>query len=370
MKERPYSKWHKNIRHRILKWFVPRLSCLPLTAGKTKKSVNDLKRHDKSLASGENVSLRNAWPVSRIVQGTGDRVVFPPKVVMEVKALACQLPCDRNLPFSRISSVDIAREAINSGIVASISGTTVWRWLSADAIKPWQYRSWIFPRDPDFAQKAARVLDLYKGTWKGKRLRPNDYVISADEKTSIQARNRNGLHTAPTYSRCQRIEFEYQRAGSLAYIAAWDVRRARIFGLCAESTGIEVYHRLVDLVMQQEPYRSANRVFWITDNGSSHRGQTSIDRLAQWYPNAIQIHTPVHASWLNQIEIYFSILQRKLLTPNDFADLKSLEHQLLAFQDHYEKIAKPFKWKFTKKDLYKILLKLSSNTADLKKMAA
>jgi hypothetical protein len=137
---------------------------------------------------------------------------------MEVKALACQLPYERNLPFSRLSSVDIAREAINSGIVASISGTTVWRWLSADAIKPWQYRSWIFPRDPDFAQKAGRVLDLYHGIWNGKRLRPNDYVISADEKTSIQARNRNGLHTAPASGRSQRIEFEYQRAGALAYI--------------------------------------------------------------------------------------------------------------------------------------------------------
>lgn len=289
---------------------------------------------------------------------------------MEVKALACQLPCERNLPFSRLSNADIAREAIESGIVASISGATVWRWLSADAIKPWQYRSWIFPRDPDFAQKASRVLDLYQGFWNGKRLRPNDYVISADEKTSIQARNRNGLHTATAAGHCRRTEFEYQRAGALAYIAAWDVRRAKLFGLCAESTGIEAYHRLVDLVMHQQPYRSANRVFWVTDNGSSHRGQTSVDRLAKWYQNAIQVHTPVHASWLNQIEIYFSILQRKLLTPNDFPDLKTLEQRLLAFQDQYENIAKPFKWKFTKKDLHRILTKLSSIPLQHEKLAA
>jgi hypothetical protein len=289
---------------------------------------------------------------------------------MEVKALACQLPCERNLPFSRLSNADIAQQAIESGIVASISGATVWRWLSADAIKPWQYRSWIFPRDPDFSQKASRVLDLYEGLWQGKRLRPNDYVISADEKTSIQARNRNGLHTATASARCQRVEFEYERAGALAYIAAWDVRRARIFGLCAQSTGIEAYHRLVDLVMMQEPYRSANRVFWVTDNGSSHRGQTSVDRLAKWYPNAIQVHTPVHASWLNQIEIYFSILQRKLLTPNDFPNLEILQQRLLAFQDHYESIAKPFKWKFTKKDLNRILRKLSSDPLQHEKLAA
>ena len=156
----------------------------------------------------------------------------------------------------------------------------------------------------------------------------------------------------------------------MAYIAAWDVQRAKVFGLCAKSTGIEVYHQLVDLVMQQEPYRSANRVFWVTDNGSSHRGQASVDRLAKWYPNAIQVHTPIHASWLNQIEIYFSIVQRKILTPNDFENLKTLEQHLMEFQVHYQKIAKPFKWKFTKKDLHKVLSKLSSYTLPGEKLAA
>lgn len=279
---------------------------------------------------------------------------------MEVKALACQLPCERNLPLSRLSHADIAREAVETGIVASISGATVWRWLSADAIKPWQYRSWIFPRDPNFSEKASRVLDLYQGIWNGKRIKPNDYVISADEKTSIQARNRNNRHLPPDSGRCQRIEFEYERAGAIAYMAAWDVRRAKVFGICTQSTGIESYHRLVDLVMKQEPYHSADRVFWITDNGSSHRGQTSVERLTQWYQNAIQVHTPVHASWLNQIEIYFSVIQRKVLTPNDFPDLAAVEQRLMDFQAKYESIAKPFKWKFTKKDLKEILNKVKS----------
>ena len=85
-------------------------------------------------------------------------------------------------------------------------------------------------------------------------------------------------------------------------MAAWDVRRARVFGQCEQTTGIDAYHRLVDHVMQQEPYRSAKRVFWVTDNGSSHRGSVSAKRLAQWYPHAVQVHTPVHASWLNQVE--------------------------------------------------------------------
>lgn len=157
------------------------------------------------------------------------------------------------------------------------------------------------------------------------------------------------------------VEFEYERAGAIAYMAAWDVHRAKVFGICTKSTGIESYHRLVDLVMEQEPYRSANRVFWITDNGSSHRGQTSVTRLTQWHPNAIQVHTPVHASWLNQIEIYFSIVQRKVLTPNDFPDLSSVENRLMDFQAYYEQIAKPFNWKFTKNHLLKMLGKIEKS---------
>ncbi|MCP4260868.1 MAG: IS630 family transposase, partial [Planctomycetes bacterium] len=205
---------------------------------------------------------------------------------MEIKALACEIPAKRQLPFSRLSHADIAQQAVNSGIVASISGATVWRWLSADAIKPWSYRSWLFPRDPDFAEKAGIVLDLYHGIWEGKPLGANDYVISADEKTSIQARKRICAGTSPALHRKRRVEFEYERQGALAYIAAWDVHHAKLFGLCEKKTGIEPYHRLVDFVMRQEPYRSAKRVFWVTDNGASHRGKASIARLSQWYPNA------------------------------------------------------------------------------------
>ena len=359
MRGSPYKRWRRNIRHRIMKLFALKSFCTQPMALKTKKSANGLTCHVKSSASGVNGFLKNAWPVSKIAQGAAGHAVFPPKVVVEVKALACELPSQRNIPFSRLSHADIAREAVRSGIVASISGATVWRWLSADAIKPWLYRSWIFPRDPDFAEKAGRVLDLYQGVWEGKRLRPNDYVISADEKTSIQARNRKGLCTAPGPKRCRRVEFEYERCGALAYLAAWDVRRAKVFGLCEKKTGINAFHRLVDLVMQQDSYRSANRVFWVTDNGSSHRGQKSVERLSQWYPNAIQVHTPVHASWLNQIEIYFSVVQRKVLTPNDFSDLATLKQRLLDFQSRYEEIAKPFKWKFTREDLNRVLLNVS-----------
>jgi len=291
--------------------------------------------------------------------GAGGRVFFPPKVVVEIKALACAMPTERGLPFSRLSHDDIAREAVRRGLVASISGATVWRWLSADAIRPWSCRSWLFPRDPQLSEKAGRVLDLYHGLWEGAPLGPDDYVISADEKTQIQARRRIATGTPPAPGKARRVEFEYERGGTLAYLAAWDVRRAKLFGLCQPTTGIEPFRRLVHLVMRREPYRSARRVFWITDNGASHRGQASVERLALWSPNTILVHTPIHASWLNQIEIYFSVLQRKVLTPDDSADLAALEARLLEFQAYYEQIAKPFKWTFTRQDLRCLLQKLA-----------
>lgn len=301
-----------------------------------------------------------AW---RSDPGAADRAVFPPQVIVEIKALACELPSRLGLPFSRLSSTDITREAVLRGIVVAIGVATVWRYLHKDAIRPWTHRSWLFPRDPLFAEKAARVLDLYFGVFDGVPLGPDDYVISSDEKTSIQARHRRLIGVGPRPHQPRRVEFEYQRKGALAYLSAWDVHRAKLFGICETKTGIESYHKLVDLVMQQEPYRSAQRVFWITDNGSSHQGQSSVRRLPEWYPNAIQIHTPVHASWLNQVEIFFSILQRKVLTPNDFPNLESLETAILQFQDLYSAIGKPFTWKYTKDDLKETLSRIQAQRA-------
>ncbi|MDQ6775816.1 MAG: transposase [Actinomycetota bacterium] len=197
------------------------------------------------------------------------------------------------------------------------SASTIWRWLHEDAIKRWQTRSWIFPRDPRFAGKAGRVLDLDARTFEGKRLRPDEYVICADEKSQLQALGRRHATVPPGPGRAGLVEFEYRRGGTLAYMAAWDVRHANLFDRVEQKTGIVPFGRLVDEVMATEPYASARRVFWIVDNGSSHRGRASVTRMQDQYPAAQLIHLPVHASWLNQIELYFSIVQRKALTPND-----------------------------------------------------
>jgi DDE superfamily endonuclease len=268
-----------------------------------------------------------------------------------VVALACELPVQRAQPLSRYSTGELARVISANPTAPPVSRSTIWRLLDRHVLKPWRYRSWLFVRDPDFAAKAGRVLDLYAGMWEGQSLGPDDWVLSADEKTSIQARQRCHPSAPPGPGAAMRVEHEYGRGGALAYLAAWDVRAGGAIGRCETTTGKAAFGRLVDQVMAQEPYRSATRVFWIVDNGSSHRGETAAAALMARYPNLLLVHLPIHASWLNQIEIYFSIVQRKVLTPNDFADLAAVEDRLLAFEDLYNDTAVPFNWRFTRADL-------------------
>jgi transposase len=275
----------------------------------------------------------------------------------QVKAIACSPPADRDLPLARWSVSEITRQAVAEGVVTAISRATVARYLTADAIKPWQYRYWISPTDPEFAIKAGRVLDLYARTWQGHRLHDDEYVISADEKPGIQALRRRGAGpTRPGHPR--HVEFDYRRGGTLAYLAALDVHNARVIGHIDQTTGISPFTALVDKVMTVEPYASAKRVYWLVDNGSSHRGWTAAERLNQAYPNATMIHLPVHASWLNQIEIYFSILSRKALTGESFDNLEALTERILAFEHRYNQTAQPFNWRYTRADLNAYLTRL------------
>ncbi len=286
---------------------------------------------------------------------------FPAVAAAEVKAMACALPAETGVPLARWSCAELATEAVKRAVVEAVSASTVRRWLTEDAIKPWQYRSWIFPRDPDFATKAGRVLDLYDRRWNSRRLREDEYVISADEKSQLQALRRRHPDLPPSPGRIRRQEFEYRRGGTLAYLAAYDVHSGRVMGRCAPTTGIEPFTALVEQVMATEPYASARRVFWIVDNGSSHNGARSVERMRTAWPTAKLVHLPVHASWLNQVEIFFSIVQRKVVKPQDFPDLDVLSERLLAFQDRYNATAEPFDWRFTRKSLDRHLAKLAAH---------
>jgi transposase len=287
--------------------------------------------------------------------------VFAAEVVAQVKAMACQPPEQRQVPLARWSSAELAAQALSEGLVGSVSASTVRRWLAEDAIKPWQYRSWIFPRDKDFAVKAGRVLDLYERLWQGTELGDDEYVISADEKSQLQALSRCHPELAPAPRRARRVEFEYDRHGTLAYFGAYDVHRAQLIGRIAPTTGITPFTELVEQVMRTEPYASARRVFWIVDNGSSHAGQASVQRMSATWPTATLVHLPVHASWLNQIEIVFSVIQRKVIKPADFADLDALARRLREFEPRYNATATPFDWRFTRTDLTELCRRIDAH---------
>jgi hypothetical protein len=286
----------------------------------------------------------------RIIRAVAARPFFPPLDRALIQAMACEVVAETKEPLSRQSLADLARRA-RAAVSKKISRSTVWRMLHEAAIKPWQYEHWIFPRDPRFAEKAGPVLDLYAGAWDGQPLGPKEYVLSMDEKTSIQARGRCHEEMPPEPQQTRRIETEYERKGALQYLAAWDVHRGIVLGRCEAKTGIKPFGRLVDQVLKREPYDAATRLFFVVDNGSSHRGQTSVERMRRLDKRIILVHTPVHASWLNQVEIYFSIIQRKVLTPNNFPSLDAVRVRLALYEELSNRTSKPFTWKFTRQEL-------------------
>jgi hypothetical protein len=285
---------------------------------------------------------------------SGRPVIYGAKAQAQVVATVCQTLHERKLPLSRMSLADLHQVIIHEENLVHLSQSSLSRILHQHALKPWRYQYWLFPRDPDFVAKACVVLDLYAGFWEGQRLGPEEYLLSADEKT-IQVLARCHPSTLSSPGHLARVEFEYERLGTVAYHAAWDVFRARIFGLVVPTTCIVTFNQLIDQVMTQTPYQNSARTFWLVDGGRAHHPHTFPARLQAMYPNTVAVSLPVHASWLNQIEIYFSILQRKVLTPMEVTNQEMLTTRVLDFQDYYQERAKPFTWKFTAEDLKKRL---------------
>jgi transposase len=279
-----------------------------------------------------------------------------------VVALACQLPADTGVPLARWTGPELAAELAARGLASGpVSASSVLRILAENPVKPWRYQSWIFPRDPDFEAKATVILDLYQGFYQGKPLGPGDRVLSFDAKPSIQARSRIHATLPAAPGRPVRVEHEYVRHGALALLAGLDVRTGKVFASTPETTGIAPFMGLIGQVMTRPEYRDAPRVFIVADNGSDHRGKKAADRLRRAHPNAVMIHTPVHASWLNQVEIFFSVIQKKVISPNDFPSLEKLSETLLAFIDRYNQAAGPFSWKYTAADLKNLLRRISEH---------
>ena len=306
--------------------------------------LNQRKRFVQRRAEGAVAALQD-------LPRSGRPVVYSATQRALVTVTVCATLCEHDLPLSRFSVADLLRVVHRQASLAALSRSTLARYLRQDALKPWPYRYWLFPRDPEFVPRACVVLDLYAGFWEGQPLGPKDSVLSADEKSGLQILRRCHPSRPTRPGQVRQVEFEYERLGTLAYHVAWDVFRGRPWGQVVDTTSIATFNQLVDQVMQQEPYASDERVFWIVDGGCAHHRNTFPARLTGLYPNAIAVLLPLHASWLNQVELYFSIVQRKVLTPLEVADGVALTRRLLDFQAYYAEVAKPFTWKFTSADL-------------------
>ncbi len=238
--------------------------------------------------------------------------------------------------------------------------SSVYSMLKRNKLRPWLYRSWVHIRDPNFFEKAAVVLDLYHGFFNGVKLGIDEYILSADEMTQIQVLERM---VTPTHcGRKTRVDYEYKRHGTISLHAAINVLTGKVYYRFPKASNKKEFRELVRRIMKQEPFASAKRVFWVVDNGPCHHPSTFDAWLTKEFDGrAVAVHTPVHASWLNQIEIFFSILSRKALTPRDFKTYLSMMHVISSFIDERNVSAKPFKWKYTKEKLAELLEHLKSD---------
>ena len=276
-----------------------------------------------------------------------------PEVRAQATALACSRPREEGVPLARWSNAEIARRLIALGMVVSIAASTIGRWLVAEKIKPWRYHSWQHILDPQaFLERARPVLRLYarakdllkRGTW----------VVCVDEKTSIQARKRPQNPEPAISGHPVHVSHRYERKGALHLFAAFSVADGKVYGKCRlRKRFVDFQAFLLGTVIPEALRRGVSTLALIMDNSTTHAPKQLEHWLqeqieSQGWALDIQVYwLPVNASWLDQIEIWFSILQRKLLQPNHFERLGSLKLTLMDFIAYYNETAKPIKWSYT-----------------------
>lgn len=298
---------------------------------------------------------RKRWCQTRSLEEAprpGRPRIFQAIIRAQVSAIACSKPTDFDVPLARWSCSDIAAQLITLGIVVSIATSTVWRWLKTEQIKPWRIHAWMHRIDDNFVAKATPVLKLYA---QAKFLiKAGFWVVCVDEKTSIQARE--GLHPNKPAGVKQPVHFaaRYARIGALHLFAALSVCPGLIYGCCRPTKKfLDFQAFLLEVLIPEAIRRGVRHIYLILDNGSTHAPKQLQAWLNQkqkeegWAFTVEVVWLPKYASWLDQIEIWFSILQRKLLTPNDFPDLKTLQQHITDFMARYNESAQPIKWSYT-----------------------
>jgi hypothetical protein len=227
--------------------------------------------------------------------------------------MACALPAEQAVPLSRWSAAELAREAVGRGIVEGSATSPYGAGCRPTRSRPWQHRSWIFPRDPHFADRAGPILDLYQGA--GREVAPYRRVRGLRRRETLDPGAHKDRPTRPARPGAASGSNTSTSGGVRS--ATWPPGMPagpRSSTAALPRRASSPFDTLVEQFISEHPYKKAQRVFLI-DNGSAHRGKRSIARLQGDWPNLIVVHNPIHASWLNQAEIYFSVVQRKVVTP-------------------------------------------------------
>lgn len=283
----------------------------------------------------------------------GRRGVFPPEVRAQVTAIACSLPKQSQVPLARWSRAELARRVSQDPILPRISASSVGRWLKAERLRPWRYHAWQHIHDPQsFLQRACPVLKAYAQAQA--LLRTGTWLVSLDEKTSIQAREGEYPPRPARPGKPVLHEARYHRRGARHLLAGLSVADGQVYGTCRErKCFVDFQAFLQQIIIPEALRRKVQTVTFILDNGTTHAPK----QLESWLREQEtacneQLHfqvlwLPPNASWLDQIEIWFSILQRKHLQPNHFVSTTALETSLSDYIAYYNQTAKPINWTYT-----------------------
>jgi transposase len=281
----------------------------------------------------------------------GTRRTFTPLQRAQITALACSSPHTYGKPWPRWSGEKLAQVAVEQQIMEHISPGTIRAWLRADKIKPWRYHSWQHSTDPHFVDKAIPVLDLYEHAQA--LAAQGEAVVCSDEKTSIQARQRVSATTAAAPGYPVHVADRYKRMGAVQLFCALVVASGRTFTRTRSGRKFADFKAFLWELFQSALCTGLKVVHLILDNGSTHAPK----QLGSWIASlalAFEVRIywwPTHASWLDQVEIIFSKVQRDVLTPNDFPSTLALEKQLKTYFDELDRHPKPIQWTYTKTKL-------------------